>query len=344
MTKVSFIIPAYQVEKYIVDCIKSILNQTKDNFEIIIVDDGSVDNTLEIIREYADRDSRITVIHQENQGVASARNVGIDIAKGEWICFVDGDDFISPFLIEEYLPYLVLENDVCFISYLDVDENRKEISRNCEREKKVISFWDQSDFREFQLATFNRDFKGKYDYHKIKLAMPGKFYRRKFILENNIRFPLGVSTGEDAVFNLYVYRMANRGVGLDVPLYYHRVWKHSVSHKYNSNAEYDFSKLHNELDKFINSDNNPQYFQKALDERKIWSLGFCCILNYCHINNPKPYQKRRQEFLAAYDKYESVIKQVELQNFRIKKQILFWLMKRKQFALINLLCKLLDKN
>ena len=151
MTKVSFIIPAYQVEKYIGDCIKSILNQTKDNFEIIIVDDGSVDNTLEIIREYADRDSRITVIHQENQGVASARNVGIDIAKGEWICFVDGDDFISPFLIEEYLPYLVLENDVCFISYLDVDENRKEISRNCEREKKVISFWDQSDFRELRL-------------------------------------------------------------------------------------------------------------------------------------------------------------------------------------------------
>lgn len=100
MPKISVIVPVYKAEKYIYRCIDSILAQTFDNFELILVDDGSPDNCGVICDEYAARDSRIRVIHQENQGQASARNHGVAMAEGEWVCFVDSDDLIHPQMLE----------------------------------------------------------------------------------------------------------------------------------------------------------------------------------------------------------------------------------------------------
>ena len=100
MPKISVIVPVYNVEKYLCECIDSILTQTFTDFELILVDDGSQDNSGKICDEYANKDHRITVIHQENQGQASARNNALAIAKGEWVHFVDSDDLIHPQMLE----------------------------------------------------------------------------------------------------------------------------------------------------------------------------------------------------------------------------------------------------
>ena len=92
---ISVIIPVYNTENYLHRCIDSVLNSACDDFEIILVNDGSTDNSPAICEEYARRDGRIRVIHQENCGVSSARNKGLDHCRGEWIVFVDSDDFIS---------------------------------------------------------------------------------------------------------------------------------------------------------------------------------------------------------------------------------------------------------
>ena len=92
---ISIIVPVYKVEKYIDRCVESIINQTYKNIEIILVDDGSPDNCPKICDEWAKKDKRIRVIHKENRGVSSARNVGIDVAKGKYIGFVDSDDYIE---------------------------------------------------------------------------------------------------------------------------------------------------------------------------------------------------------------------------------------------------------
>ena len=92
---VSVIIPVYNVEKYLPKCLDSVINQTYKNLEIILVDDGSPDNSGKICDEYAEKDSRIKVIHKENGGVSSARNVGIKQAKGQYLLFVDSDDYIK---------------------------------------------------------------------------------------------------------------------------------------------------------------------------------------------------------------------------------------------------------
>lgn len=100
MPKISVIVPVYNVEKYLHECIDSILAQTFADFELILVNDGSQDNSGAICDEYASKDKRIIVIHQENQGQAASRNTGIAIARGEWIHFVDSDDLIHPQMLE----------------------------------------------------------------------------------------------------------------------------------------------------------------------------------------------------------------------------------------------------
>lgn len=92
---ISVIIPVYKVEKYLDECIQSVINQTYKNLEIILVDDGSPDNCGKICDEYAKKDNRIKVIHKENGGLSSARNAGLDIARGEYISFIDSDDYVS---------------------------------------------------------------------------------------------------------------------------------------------------------------------------------------------------------------------------------------------------------
>lgn len=125
---ISLIIPVYRVESYLEKCLDSILNQTYHNLEIIIVDDGSPDNCGVICDKYASTDSRIQVIHQENAGISSARNRGLDIAKGEFILFVDSDDWIEPETCE-YLLNLACERQadiVCFGYYEVFLDGRKD--------------------------------------------------------------------------------------------------------------------------------------------------------------------------------------------------------------------------
>ena len=107
MRKISIIVPVYQAEKYISKCIESIINQTYKNLEIILIDDGSMDSSGEICDRYGERDQRIVVVHNPNKGVSAARNCGLDIATGDYITFVDSDDWIHP----RYLEFLY--NGVC---------------------------------------------------------------------------------------------------------------------------------------------------------------------------------------------------------------------------------------
>ena len=111
---VSIIVPVYNLEKYIEKCVRSLLQQTYTNVEIILVDDGSRDESGEICDRLASEDSRIKVIHKENGGLSSARNCGIENATGEYIMFVDGDDFISELMVEKL--YVALKDNCADIS------------------------------------------------------------------------------------------------------------------------------------------------------------------------------------------------------------------------------------
>ena len=120
MPKITVIVPVYKVEDYLHECLDSILAQTFSDFEVILVDDGSPDRSGEICEEYARKDGRITVLHQENRGQAAARNLALKIARGKWICFVDSDDRIHPQMLQ--LLYDAVQNTGCLISMCQMVE------------------------------------------------------------------------------------------------------------------------------------------------------------------------------------------------------------------------------
>lgn len=174
---ISVIIPMYNVEKYLRQCIDSVLEQTYQNLEIILVDDGSPDNCGKICDEYAELDSRINVIHKKNGGLSDARNVGIEIAKGEYITFIDSDDFITKDYVE-YL-YQLLENgnaDMSVCQRLDVDEEG--VSLNIKINVKE------------QVVVGNRECMRAYvEERSVETAAWGKLYKTEMFKQ--VRYPVG---------------------------------------------------------------------------------------------------------------------------------------------------------
>ena len=125
--KVSVILPVYNVEKYLKECLDSILNQTLQEIEVICVDDGSTDRSLEILREYEKKDKRVIVLTQENKGAGAARNKGLAIAKGEYLSFLDSDDFFASGMLEEaYRRCVEKKAQICVYQVLRYNEKTKE--------------------------------------------------------------------------------------------------------------------------------------------------------------------------------------------------------------------------
>jgi len=146
LPKISVIIPIYNTEPYLVKCLDSVCNQTYKNLEIIGVDDGSIDNCGRMLNEYAEKDNRIVAIHKQNGGSASARNAGIDIATGEYLAFVDSDDWIESNMYEVLLNALEKYNsDIasCFVyrDYQDGRQNHELKSMKCD--DVIFNSWQE---------------------------------------------------------------------------------------------------------------------------------------------------------------------------------------------------------
>ncbi len=177
---ISVIVPVYNVEKYLKKCIDSIINQTYSKLEIILVDDGSTDNCPEICDEYSKRDERIIVLHKKNGGLSDSRNVGIDKANGEYLCFVDSDDYIALDMIEKL--YIALyENaadlSICNFKYVSEDGSRKFNNANLPIHDEVLSGKD---------ILLNKLFENKSWYWVVAW---NKLYKRNLFQE--VRYPVG---------------------------------------------------------------------------------------------------------------------------------------------------------
>ena len=181
--KISVIVPVYKAEKYLHRCVDSILSQTFTDFDLILVDDGSPDNCGVICDEYAQKDNRVRVFHKENGGVSSARNLGLDKAQGEWITFVDSDDYIEDGFL--YIPDSA-QDDLLIQNYKVIEGENYDV-------KFENSIIPPTQIQEF--INQNID--------KLWLRTPwSKFFKREIIYKNKIKFTEGVKIGEDTIFVL----------------------------------------------------------------------------------------------------------------------------------------------
>lgn len=203
--KVSIIIPVYNLEEYIENCIRSLLNQTYENIEILCIDDGSKDNSAEVIAKLIEEDSRVKYIHQENGGVSSARNKGLESAEGDYIMFIDGDDYMH-YQAVEILVSCIEEKDCDLVSAHQVHTSSLEEKMNVIEKYTCHEASHEDLFKEV-----NGNVIGK--------SSCAKLFRKEAALK--VRFPVGIANGEDANYIIRLLATGIRTCIVDLILYYY---------------------------------------------------------------------------------------------------------------------------
>lgn len=211
LPKISIIVPVYKVEKYLSPCIESILAQTYTNFELLLIDDGSPDQSGKICDEYAGKDGRVRVYHKMNTGVSDTRNMGLEKAQGEWILFVDSDDWLSPRCLETCSNAMVdSQLDLLQFGYQQVDDNG------------LVLFSSHGYTSKLLVSDYIKE-------EKMLVTPWGNVFKRSIIAEYNIRFSPKIKLGEDQLF-VYEY-IARSGFCRRIPdsLYFYRLNVNSAS-------------------------------------------------------------------------------------------------------------------
>ena len=302
---ISVIVPVYKVEQYLNRCVESIVNQTYQNLEIILVDDGSPDNCPKVCDEWAEKDSRIKVIHKENDGLANARNSGIKICTGDYVMFVDSDDWIETDMVE-FLYNLSVENNAdvsrCGFYYNYEDADRQDI---CESDTSLKRPSRNELIKELACGS-----------HVSGVAW-NKLYTAEIL--KCIPFDKADGCSEDIMHNYRVFCCYNNVVISDFPKYHYLIRENSITKSEFSLGAFDIIRakriiLDGEAD-------NPDVYPYAV---KGFIISAFIVLSGCIRNNAFncEYNDLRKNVLS----YKSIIMFSRLFELKLKfKFLLFWI-------------------
>ena len=315
--KISVIVPIYNVGVYLERCLISLYEQTYKNLEVILVDDGSTDNCLEICKEYAQKDSRFKFIHQKNKGVSGARNTGLDLATGDYIGFVDPDDYIHPEMYER-LYLLLKENDAdmsaCFPRGC-FDSNYAEPPR----EDIEVMLYDN-------VGAMNSVFDPKFEINGTGVVVWNRLYKK--YLFNNLRFNTQFRRSEDEHIICYLMKRVNKFVITDERLYYYFNRSDSLVHK-----ELTVEQKRNEL---LDQVSMYEGRLSLLEEDEFRDLYNHCLLNLMNLiivgffnikdkkikkNLYSKYQIHSQKFWNNISKSLTMKDKIRFATFRIYPQL-----------------------
>ena len=342
---VSIIVPVYNVEQYLPQCLDSIVNQTYKNIEVICVNDGSPDNSIKILEEYASRDSRIKVISQKNQGVSSARNIAHQYVNGDYIIYVDGDDWLDVSTFEIAVEKAIeVSADVVMWSYISESKNRSD--------KKII-FDDEFIFDETKVKQMlHRRFIG---IAGSELAHPeqadslcpvwGKMYKSNIILKSNVKFVDldKIGTYEDGLFNLEVFKYVHKAVYLPVNLYhYRRTNSESQTAKYRPRLFEQWQKLFDEMQLYIGDNGLSEEYEDALSNRialSILGLG----LNILSSDFSAKKKKKLIKEIITSDRYKEAYKKLEFKYFPIHWKLFYSFAKAGNATGVYMLLKVIQR-
>lgn len=302
MTKLSIIVPVYNVEKYLPKCLESLIKQTLKDIEIICVNDGSIDNSLAILKEFASKDSRIKIIDNQHQGVAKTRNTGIEQSTGEYIGFVDSDDYIDIDFFEKLYNSATKSNsDIAIASIL--------------KHKNFFNIYNAKYTKEETAITIQDKIKLCEDKKHFFFYAWNKIYHSGFIKENNIKFSEG-QIYEDVMFAIKALYYSNKIISVYGTKYHYIEHENSLT-KYKDKTgekEHDLIKAYSELQEFCNSKNieipeRLNYYTKE-------NFGF--ILNLYK----GKYQSKIQLFniftIATISNYSETRNLITILGFKIK--------------------------
>lgn len=321
---ISVIVPVYNVEKYLNKCVESIINQSYKNLQIILIDDGSKDKSGKICDEYAKKDKRIEVTHKENAGVSAARNTGVEKAKGEWITFVDADDWI--------------EKGLCSILYIKARQNDCEIamcgySRVVGSSSEVINFKEKETIlnsKEYLIAALNPQTGVGFCHTKLI---------KKTVI-NEIRFQEKLKVGEDAIYNEMIAKNITKAIYVKEPLYNYRINMNSVVKRFDENYVKKY---------LISMESNKKYIfevysnQEDIIQNYYNYVAFHVMLiavNYCY--NPENKKRNKENSLKEVCKnsiFKEGLEQCNYDNLSLTRKITLFTLKHKLYLITGLICK-----
>ena len=310
--KISVIVPAYNVEKYIEKTLRSIMEQSLKEIEIIVINDGSKDNTLSIVKKLMLEDSRIILIDKKNSGVSQARNDGIKKARGEYISFIDGDDWIEKDFYEDSYKYGIENNLDMIACDMSLDYIRKNRSKTCFEFKtdKIISG------KEYLDSYYNND---------VIRGVANKIIKREIFIKNNLFFLEDVPSGEDMNLTIKLGYVAAR-IGKINKAYYHYIqYPQSVTKQKTSNKIYPFFKSYDDIREFIKKIDSKLLEQ---DGEKIYRYEVESIQNFV----VKYSDWKNQEYIKAVEIFLELVKNKKIdeaiKNFKLSYKIL-WIICKK---------------
>lgn len=290
-TLISVVVPIYNVEKYLERCIDSIINQTYKNLEILLINDGSKDSSYEICKNVEKKDKRIKVYSKENGGLSDARNYGLERAKGEYICFIDSDDYINPKMIEKLYEQIKEKNsDIAIVHYNivnDGEENNQEIT---DLKEDTYVYNSESAIRQLFYEDYYRDFAWN------------KLYKKS--LFKNIRYPFG-KLMEDLGTTYLLFDNSEKISYSKLPLYYYVQREGSILNKKNLKLEIDKTELGIKRYEYIL--NKYPY----MEENKIFTYNLL-VQNYHLIYNNQELVKKAKAILKKWN--ISIFSKLNLKN------------------------------
>lgn len=316
LIELSIIVPIYNVEPYIRKCLDSLLEQTYRDFEIILVDDGSPDGSAIICDEYARDYDNVKVIHKQNGGVSSARNKGIDIAEGDYIMFVDADDYVSPTLCEKLIRGIDEKTDVVISGFIE----------DFGKEQQVIKVLDS-------ICCSVDDLKQNFDlYYRLSLLNSpfAKLYKQSLL--KDIRFNSKVSMGEDFLFNLECYKQSNNIKFIpNVDYYYNCTNISSATKKYKEEYFTCYIQCYEEGKKFKYGE--IKFTNDALDEMLCSNCLYFVQTIVCNVKDKK---ELRSEMKGVLDNSYFQIVCAGKYNYPLYLKIMQILGRRKMYGSLRM--------
>lgn len=298
--RISVIIPVYNSEKYLEECLDSVVNQTYQNLEIILINDGSTDSSPEICKRYATMDGRIVFLNQENGGEAAARNVGLRAATGELLMFVDSDDMLTLDICEQAAERMQ-DYDVMLLDY-QVFQDAKELGSRLSQpsgNRVDLCGYTKEDWIHSQLGHEKRVPK------ELNLnTVWGKVYKRNFIDAHRIEVPLGVVIGPDMLFNLRVFLQSPRVCYLPAKACFYRYNHASIVHRYIANYQQRDERFQKALADILQHAGVEKLFTDEAEYQKVNGLLQVFSSDIFHHKNPKASREKKAEFLRLVNRSE----------------------------------------
>lgn len=330
----SIILPVYNVEKYIERCVESILTQNREDIEIIIVDDGATDGSPQICDKYAKKISNIKVIHKQNGGLSSARNAGMDVAKGKYIYFLDSDDWITEDAIRKIFSYID-KNDIDVLKFNYYEHKMDSIKINS---SIIPGYYNGENIKRSILpeAICPVNITAP---SKVILSVWSHVYRMEFLKKNNITFVSEREIGsEDFLFNIQVYACASSMQVIEDNLYFYDQRMGSLTQRYRVGLYGQYCKLITLYEEKLRSLNLLEKYIDRIHGFYVRSMWYVCIQNECKLKNKKEVKKNIIEILNNKE-LQKALKYTLSSSTDLKGKIYILLMKWKAASMIIALKK-----